>query len=57
MSIEEIKNTTICTKSADVVGGGCLLLYKIMEKLSLEKITVSESDNLEGYVLQKCGEK
>jgi exopolyphosphatase/guanosine-5'-triphosphate,3'-diphosphate pyrophosphatase len=55
MSVEEIKETTICTKSADVVGGGCLLLYKIMCKLGLEKITVSESDNLEGYILQKCG--
>ena len=55
MSVEEIRATTICTKSADVVGGGCLLLGKVMEKFNISKITVSESDNLEGYLMLKGG--
>lgn len=38
---------------ADVIGGGSLLLVRLMERLGLEEITVSESDNLEGYVIVK----
>ncbi|MGN0814081.1 MAG: hypothetical protein ACI4MH_02475 [Candidatus Coproplasma sp.] len=49
LPIEEIRATTICTTSADVVGGGALLLYEIMKKFRIAQITVSESDNLEGY--------
>jgi len=55
LSVEEIRSSTICTKSADVVGGGCLLLKSVMEKFGIPRVTVSESDNLEGYVLLKEG--
>lgn len=36
---------------ADVIGGGCLLLGRVMQKFGIEKITVSESDNIEGYYM------
>ncbi|MDE6442208.1 MAG: hypothetical protein K2L12_05615 [Clostridia bacterium] len=57
MPVEEIRATTICTNSADIVGGGCLLIYKLMKKLGLNVLTVSESDNLEGYYMLKAGTK
>lgn len=56
MSVEEIRATTLCVTSADIVGGGALLMRRIMEKFSIDKITVSESDNLEGYAVLKEGE-
>lgn len=57
MPVEEIRATTICTNSADIVGGGCLLMYSVMKHFNIEKITVSESDNLEGYYMLKEGGK
>ena len=57
MPVEEIRATTICTNSADIVGGGCLLMYSVMKHFNIEKITVSESDNLEGYYMLKEGRK
>ncbi len=53
MSVDEIRQTTICTKSADLIGGGAALLAAVMKNFNVKKITVSESDNLEGYVLSK----
>ena len=38
---------------ADILGGGALLLAKIMQYIGLTEIVVSEKDNLEGYVLSK----
>lgn len=55
LPVEQIRATTICTTSADVVGGGALLLYEIMKKFRIAQITVSESDNLEGYAMWKEG--
>lgn len=56
LSVEEVRALDgMEPRRADVIGGGCLLLFKIMQKLKIEKITVSESDNLEGYVLLKEG--
>ena len=55
MPVEEIRATTICTTSADIVGGGCLLTASVMRKFGVEKITVSERDNLEGFVIFKEG--
>lgn len=55
MPVEEIAETTICGKSAEVVGGGAALLAAVMKKLKINKITVSESDNLEGYVAELLG--
>lgn len=40
-------------RRADVIAGGCLLLYRILTAFGCKKITVSESDNLEGYVILK----
>lgn len=54
-SVEEIRRTTICGNSADVIGGGSLLMYCVMKKFGIESITVSESDNLEGFLLLKEG--
>ncbi len=51
LPVETIRATTICTRSADVIGGGAMLLYMVMKKLSVNEVTVSESDNLEGYAL------
>lgn len=53
MSVDEIRQTTICTKSADLIGGGAALLAAVMKNFNIRKITVSESDNLEGYVISK----
>lgn len=53
MTADEIRSTTICTKSADLIGGGAALLAAVMKNFNIKKITVSESDNLEGYVLSK----
>lgn len=38
---------------ADVIGGGALLLAMIMDKFNLQFITVSEKDNLEGFLVYK----
>lgn len=54
MPVEEIKRVSgMEPRRADVIGGGCLLMYEIMKMLGLSSITVSERDNLEGYVLLK----
>lgn len=55
LPVEEIRRTTICKKSADVVGGGALLLLEVMKKFGVDSITVSEKDNLEGYVILREG--
>lgn len=49
MSVEEIcEILTVDSRRADIIGGGSLLLSKIMQKLKISRLTVSESDNLEG---------
>lgn len=54
--VEEICNMlTVDSRRADIIGGGSLLLAEIMTKLKIESITVSESDNLEGFVILKEG--
>lgn len=55
--VEEIRNTTICKTSADIMGGGCLLLTMILKKIGVKEVTVSEADNIEGYYLLKEGVK
>lgn len=55
MPVDEIRATTICKKSSEIVGGGCLLMLSVMQKFGVNEITVSESDNLEGYMLLKEG--
>lgn len=56
-SVEEIRRTTICQKSADLIGGGAQLLASVMDKFGVRRITVSESDNLEGYLTEKILKK
>ena len=46
---------TVDSRRADIIGGGSLLLAKIMQKFKIDKLTVSESDNLEGYIIYKEG--
>lgn len=53
LPVEEIKRTTICQNSADLIGGGACLMAMVMDKFGIENITVSESDNLEGYLAEK----
>ena len=53
--VEHIKATTICAQSSEIMGGGTLLLSAIMRKLNIAEVTVSESDNLEGFILFKEG--
>ena len=54
MSVEERKAMRgMDVRRADVIAGGCLLLHHILKRFGAEKLTVSESDNLEGYVLLK----
>ena len=54
LTVEEVRSLDgMETGRADVIGGGCLLLYSIMQGFEIEKITVSESDNLEGYLALK----
>ena len=53
--VEIIRANTICSASAEVIGGGCLLLAEIMKKLKIKSLTVSGRDNLEGYIIYKEG--
>lgn len=54
MSVEERKKLKgLQSGRAEVIAGGSVLLIAIMDKLKLEEITVSESDNLEGYALSR----
>lgn len=58
LSVEEVRKISgMEPLRADVIGGGCLLTYLIMKHFKVDKITVSESDNLEGYVMLKEGIK
>ena len=38
---------------AEVIAGGALLLLEIVEKIGVDYITVSEKDNLEGFLMMK----
>ena len=40
-------------KRADILGGGAMLLYEILKKIKAENVSVSESDNMEGYLMKK----
>ncbi|MBO5327808.1 MAG: hypothetical protein J6B04_01390 [Clostridia bacterium] len=56
LSVLDVKDLPgMDSRRADVIGGGCILLYKTMQKLGIDSVTVSENDNLEGYVLLKEG--
>jgi exopolyphosphatase/guanosine-5'-triphosphate,3'-diphosphate pyrophosphatase len=56
MTVEEVKGVLgMDVRRADVIGGGCVLMYEILNMLNKDSITVSERDNLEGYVMMKVG--
>lgn len=43
-------------RRAEIVGGGAVLIREVMRLLELEQLTVSERDNLEGYLLRRLGQ-
>lgn len=54
LSVEEVRKISgMEPLRADVIGGGCILTYLVMKYFNINKITVSESDNLEGYLMLK----
>jgi len=54
MSVEDILNEyCLPLKRAEIIGGGALLVSKIMRYIGAKKIIVSERDNLEGYAIAK----
>lgn len=53
-SIEQRKNLVgMDVRRADVISGAALLLFRVMEKLRIDTVTVSDADNLEGYLWHK----
>ena len=51
LSVEERKKLKgLQSARAEVIAGGATILLSLMEKYSLNTITVSEKDNLEGYL-------
>lgn len=55
MTVEEIKNLGyVSVWRADVIGGASLFLYRLMQYMNIQKMTVSENDNLEGYLIYRC---
>lgn len=56
LSIEERKKLKgLQPDRAEVIAGGCAILLNIFNHLNLDEIIVSESDNLEGYLLNYLG--
>ena len=54
MTVEEIANLPCMPKGrADVITGGAVWLYTLMQAFSIQEICVSDRDNLEGYALKK----
>ena len=42
-------------RRADILGGGAMLLAMIAEYAGADTVTVSEADNLEGYIMAREG--
>ncbi len=54
LTVEERKKTTgLDDKRADVIVFGVTLLKTLMERIGITEVTVSESDNQEGYLIEK----
>ncbi len=54
MTLEEIAALPCMPKGrADVIAGGAILLATLMQSLKIEKITVCDRDNLEGYAVKR----
>lgn len=58
MTLEERKRVPgLSPKRADIIIGGSVILKAFMERLPTEGITVSERDNLEGYMLYRISKE
>ena len=56
MTVEERKKIIGLQKErAEVIAGGVAIIYEILKKANVERIIISESDNLEGYLEIKRG--
>ncbi|MCD8306761.1 MAG: hypothetical protein LUD51_00825 [Clostridia bacterium] len=56
LSVDEVRAVPgMDPNKADVFAGGCLLLGRVMENFGIKEAAVSESDNIEGYVMLKRG--
>ena len=54
LSVEEIERLPCMpTGRADVITGGAVWLYTLMKRFQIQKIIVSDRDNLEGYAIKK----
>jgi exopolyphosphatase/pppGpp-phosphohydrolase len=54
LSVEErIEKMHVNAKRAEIIVGGVYLLKRILERFNIPKVTVSEGDNLLGYVKKK----
>lgn len=54
LSVEERKKLRgMDAARADILAGGVLLLFQIMQKLNLDCVFASDRDNLEGYVMRR----
>ena len=57
MSVDERKKIKgLQPERAKVIACGALILLKIIDKIGVSQVIVSEKDNLEGYVIKKRGE-
>ena len=56
MSVEQKRQLKGLQKErAEVIYGGVLLLLRIVQMLGVSEVIISESDNLEGYLIKKRG--
>ena len=56
MTVKEIEALgDVVIWRADVIAGASLYLFRLMQYMNIQKMTVSENDNLEGYLIYKCG--
>ena len=56
MTVKEIEALgEVVVWRADVIAGASLFLYRLMQYMNIQKMTVSENDNLEGYLIYKDG--
>lgn len=54
MSVDEIKQLGgAVVWRADVIAGASLFLYRLMQYMNISQMTVSENDNLEGYLIYR----
>ena len=51
---KDISNTfAVDSKRSEIIAGGVSIMLRVFEAFNFSKITISESDNLEGYIKYK----